>query len=198
MAVFVEDVRRSIRAIVGVRWLVPVVLVVGLVGVGTTVLAATPVGAVVGLLAPLWLVVWLGWLGTERVIVARAARGEELDTRNVWASVRIVGPRFVRLALALLPVAFLLVFAGAALRTDSLSYRVLLAALVPAVTMAAVAAVATEAIVWVLVAEVLALVVRGATALRYVELVDIAWRDVPGGVWRRRVAVATPGAQGDR
>lgn len=228
MGVFVEDLRRCVRAVGNVRWLLPAALAVGLVGVGTTAAAGASAGIVVGLLAPGWLVVWAGWLGTERVVIARAARGEELDTRNVWASVRILGPRFVRFALALLPVGFLLVLAGGMLGAASLRYRLVLAivvlavglaltfvtpalvftttrlrdavpigwrllrntwretwahAVVPAAVMAGVAALTLDAVVWVLVVEVMAVVFRGATALRYVDLVDVAWRDVPGGVW---------------
>lgn len=238
MELFVQDLRRSVRAAAGGRWLLPVAIAVGLVGIGTTAAAGTSVGIVAGLLVPVWLVVWAGWLGTERVVIARAARGEELDARNAWGSVRILGPRFIRLALALLPLGLLLVLAGGTLGAASLRYRLVLAvvvlavgigltfvtpalvfttsrlrdavpigwrllrttwpetwahAVVPAATMAAVAALALDAVVWVLAVEVLALVFRGATALRYVDLVDVAWADVPGGVWRRRVTEAPAG-----
>lgn len=241
VGLFVDDLRRTMQVLARVRWLVPAAVVVGLAAAGVAALGRTPAGVVLVLLGPAWLVVWCGWLGTERVVVARAARGEELHVRNVWASVQVLGPRFVRLGLALLPVGIALVVAGAALRAPSLGYRAVLApvllvtyalltfvapalvfttarvrdavpigwrllrttvgetwahALVPAGAVAALVLVGGGSLLWVPVLEAAALLVRGATALRYVELVDVAWRDVPGGVWRRRVGVgagARPG-----
>ena len=238
VGLFVDDLRRTMRVLARVRWLVPMAVVVGLAAAGVAALGRTPVGAVLLLLGPAWLVVWGGWLGTERVVVARAARGEELDVRNVWASVQILGPRFVRLGLVLLPVGVALVVAGGALGAPSLRYRIVLAsvllvayalltfvmpalvfttarvrdavpvglrllrntvgetwahALVPAGAAAAVVLVGGGSLLWVPVLEAAALLTRGAAALRYVDLVDVVWRDVPGGVWRRRVRVGGPG-----
>lgn len=171
------------------------------------------------------------------MVFARHTRGEELDWHNAWASVRILGPRYVRLAVLLLPaalptivaaivwgsaswstlavtattlgvVAATLTFVTPALALSTsragsalvIGWRVLRSSwtevrahvLVPATTLAALALLlpsvggAVLAAAWGSVG----LVFRGATTRRYVALVDVFWRDVPGGVWRRRVAPA--------
>lgn len=231
---FVADLRASIDTLRHVRWLLPVAVAVALVNPALTWLGDTPAAPVL-LLAPVWGLVWLGWLGTERVVFARHGRGEELDRRNVWASVQILGPRYARLALLLLPAAVPTMVAAIAWGPGSWSTRVVTATmvglvaaaltfatpalalstsearsavvigwrllqsswtevrahvLVPAVTLAVLTllplpvAGATLAAVQAL----LGLLFRGATTRRYVALVDVYWRDVPGVVWRRRMA----------
>lgn len=237
MGTFAGDVRASIATIRDVRWLLPVAVAVELVNPALAWLGDTPAAPLV-LLAPVWWLVWLGWWGSERVVFARHTRGEELDWRNVWASVRILGPRFVRLALLLLPAAVPTVVAAIAWGPGSWSTRVVTATmgavvaatltfvtpalalstsrarsafrigwrllrsswtevrahvLVPAVTLAALGLLPLPvggAILAAAVQGIVSLVFRGATTRRYVALVDVFWRDVPGGVWRRRVVTA--------
>lgn len=63
--------------------------------------------------------------------------------------------------------------------------------LVPPVVLAGLvlASPVLGALVTTLLYATVALVARGATTRRYVALVDVSWPDVPGSVWRRRVAV---------
>lgn len=236
MGAFIADVRSSMGTVREVRWLLPAAVVVELVSPALTWLGGTPLAPAL-LLAPLWWLVWLGWWGTERVVLARHVRGEELDRRNVWASLQVLGPRYVRLALLLLPgalpsvvammvwgaaswstrgvtaamvgvVAAMLTFVTPALALSTprarsavvIGWRVLRSSwsevhahvLVPAVTLAALALLPVPAggVVLAVVYAVVGLVFRGATTRRYVALVDVFWSEVPGGVWRRRVATA--------
>jgi hypothetical protein len=236
MGAFIADVRASMSTIREVRWLLPAAVAVELVSPALTWLGGTPLAPFL-LLAPVWWLLWLGWWGTERVVLARHVRGEELDRRNVWTSVQVLGPRYVRLALLLLPaalpsviaamvwgaatwptrgvtaamvgvVAATMTFVTPALAVSTtrarsavvIGWRVMRSSwsevhahvLVPAVTLAALALlpVSTGGIVLAVVFAVVGLVFRGATTRRYVVLVDVFWSEVPGGVWRRRVATA--------
>ena len=236
MHTFIDDVRASMATIREVRWLLPAALAVALVGPALSWLGDTPLAPAL-LLAPVWWLIWLGWWGTERVVMARHTRGEELGRRNVWASIQILGPRYVRLALLLVPavvpsviaamawgagagatrgvtaavigvVAATMAFVTPALALSTsrvrsalvIGWRVLRSSwsevrghvLVPAVTLAGLALlpVSLGGIVTAVAAGIVGLVFRGATTWRYVELVDVFWDDVPGGVWRRRVAIA--------
>lgn len=235
MGRFVDDVVVTLRTLRRVPWLLPVALGVVLVTDVVSGIGSTPASPLV-LLAPVWLVVEAGWVGTERIVVARDQRGEQLHARNVWAAVRILGPRFVRLGLVLAPacvptvavalaseptsgvvravaaatvvvvgIPLTFVTSALALSTDRvrgalrIGWRLLRSSgtevpghvLVPPAVLAGLVLVAPVlgGVVASLLFAAVALVARGATTCRYAVLVDVSWPDVPGSVWRRRVAV---------
>lgn len=146
MGAFADDLRGAVGTLRRIWWLLPTAVAVAAAGAGLGALStAVPALALLWLLVlPFWLLVELGWLGTERVVFARDLHAEELHVRNVWGSVQILGPRFVRLGLLVAPT--LLPAAGAMLAWGPTDVRARLVLVATAIALYATLTFVTPAL----------------------------------------------------
>lgn len=106
---FVADVRRAVAIARAVPWLPAIELALVVFVAAANHLTSVPEPSAPAEFASfLGLVVYaslIGWLGVQRVVFKRVMVGEPVDLGQVGDLLREQGPRYVRLAVVLLPVA---------------------------------------------------------------------------------------------